>query len=95
MQNKQLENWEKATEELTTLFLEKYFDGETDYYWVGADIGGVLFVGDYFFNFDRIVEAIKYQATKKQLFGFYDLEIETLSNEKEMKMNFKNYIKNK
>lgn len=93
MKNKQLENWEKATQELTSLFLKKYFDNPTDYYFVADDIGGVLYVNDYFFNLDRIVEAIKYKATEKQLFDFYDLEIETLTKGKEMDINFRNYIK--
>lgn len=94
MKNKQIENWEKATEALTVLFLKKYFTVAIDCYWISAEVGGTLCVNDYFFSIERIVEAIKYKATTKQLFDFNDLEIETLTKGKEMKTNFRNYIKN-
>lgn len=92
MKNKQLANWEKAVIALTELFVGEYFDKEADWYFVGDDIGGVLVVNDYFFNLDRIVEAIKYKATEKQLFDFYDLELQNLAIKKQMEMNFRNYI---
>lgn len=87
-----LTKWEKATQELTDLFLEKYFDKDTDWYWIGNEVGSVLMANDYYFNLERIVSAIKYGATEKQLFDFYDKEMEALTKNKEMKINFKNYV---
>lgn len=46
---KPLLNWENATAGIVTIFIEKYFDGEADYFWVGDEVGGVLAVADYFF----------------------------------------------
>ena len=47
-----LKNWEEATEALTFEFILKYFDEGADTYWIGDEIGGVLFVNDWFFNLD-------------------------------------------
>lgn len=95
--NKILENWEKATQELTDYFLKKYFfskEGyEPNWYWIADLVGETLSVNDYFFNLDRIVEAIRYNSTYEQLIGFYDLELEFFSKGKPMETNFCNYLK--
>lgn len=57
-------------------------------YWIGNDIGGVLEISDYYFSFDRMKEALELNATEKQLFDYYDLEVEGKPD-----MNFKNYVK--
>lgn len=97
-QNKILENWEKATNELLQQFLDKYFnekDYEPDWYWISDLIGETLAVNDYFFNLDRIVEAIRYNASKKKLFDFYDLELDYAMKNKPMEINFYHYLKRK
>ena len=99
-ENKELKNWDKATDELAKVFIEKYFGKnyiyDDDYYWIGSQDKDreVLAVNDYFFNLDRIVNAIRYNATEKQLFDYYDKEVEFALKNKEMKINFRNYIKN-
>lgn len=57
-------------------------------YWVGNDIGGILEISDYYFSFDRMKEALELNATEKQLFDYYDLELE-----EKIDINFKNYVK--
>jgi hypothetical protein len=97
-QNKVLENWEKATNELLKQFLDKYFneeDYEPDWYWISNAIGETVEINDYFFNLDRIVEAIRYNASKKKLFDFYDLELDYAMNHKPMEINFYHYLKRK
>ncbi len=73
--NKKLKNYYKAVEELTKEFCKKYFKGVYEYDvndWVGGEIGGVISINDYYFDFKDIEIAIKYKATEKELFGFYD-----------------------
>ena len=92
MNEKQLKQFDKATDKLAEAFVKKYFDKPSDVYWVGNDEDReVLIVNDYFFSLNRIVEAIRYDATEEQLFDYYDLEVE--AGEKGLKVNFRNYIK--
>lgn len=89
-----LKQWEKSTQELTDYFVKKYFDNvASDVYWISDEIGGCLAINDYFFSLDRIVEAIKYRATKKELFDFCDLELKHLSDGKQININFRNYLR--
>ena len=94
--NKQLQLWEEATLELSLHFVERYFgDDVTDVYWISDIIGDILVVNDYFFSLDFITDAIRYNATEKQLFDFYDLKLEFDTQDKPMEINFRNFIKNK
>jgi len=94
--NKQLQLWEEATLELSLHFVERYFgDDVTDVFWISDIIGDVLVVNDYFFSLDFITDAIRYNATEKQLFDFYDLKLEFDTQDKPMEINFRNFIKNK
>lgn len=73
--NKKLKNYYKAVEELTKEFCKKYFKGVYEYDvndWAGVEIGEIICINDYYFDFKNIVIAIKYKATEKELFGFYD-----------------------
>ena len=77
--NKYLKNYYNSVEELTKHFCKKYFKGVYEYDvndWVGCNIGGIIFINDYYFDFKNIVIAIKYKATKKELFGYYDFSYE-------------------
>ena len=93
--NKQLLVWEKVTQVLADDFVKLYFGSDTEAYWVGEDIGfGVLVAGDYFFDLKRIVEALKFKATEKQLFDYYDLEIESANKGSlPLEVTFENYLK--
>lgn len=93
-QKELFKNWEESTDEITQEFVRKYFGRDAEYFWIAEDVGGVLMVGDYYFNLDRIVEAIKYDATRSQLFDFYDMELEkAYSSQERLNINFRTYIK--
>lgn len=90
---KELEVYYKAIEDLTKVFCEKYFKDVYKYNiedWV--DIGGVICINDYWFSLNDIEISIKYNATKKELFDFYDYNLD--KNLKiENVMSFENYLK--
>ncbi len=91
---KELLNWEKETNKLKNIFIKRYFGKDaSDIFWVANITGEILMVNDYFFSLDRIIEAIRYNATREQLFDFYDLELATISEEKKMEIDFRNYVK--
>lgn len=86
--------WEVATQNLANVFVKKYFGSSvSDVYWTNDEVGGVLVINDYFFNLDRIVDAMKYTASKKKFFEYYDSELDASMADKSLKVNFKNYLK--
>jgi hypothetical protein len=94
--NKKLAEWQVVTYELVEEFVKLYFtyeDGSRpDWRWVGDDIGGIVDINDwYLFDLDRIVEAIKYNCSKKILLHYYE-DLMDLEGKK-LGVNFKNYIK--
>jgi len=89
-----LKNWEEETNIVTREFVRKYFGKDADYYWIADDVGGVLNVGDYFFNLDRIIESIRYSATIHDLFTFYDMEMDSACGlTDKLSINFRTFIK--
>ena len=94
---KELKNWEKATQKLVEAFIKRYYDAnldDVDFYWVGDEIGTILFVNDEFWNIDRVREAFVIRASKKELFDYYYMELD-LAMEKNQKLdiNFVNYVR--
>lgn len=93
-----IKNWEKATQELAESFARKYYtyeeDGEEyfnpDMYWVGDEIGDILFINDDVYSVDRMLKALKLNATYDQLWDFAQYEI---SENKKQSINFENFIK--
>ena len=70
---KELKAYYTAVEDLTKLFAKKYFKGVYEYNvndWV--DIGGVIRINDYYFDFRDIKLALEYKATENELFDYYD-----------------------
>lgn len=73
--NKYLKNYYNAVEELTKEFCKKYFKGVYEYDvndWIGGNIGGVIHINDYYFDFRDIKIALEYKPTKDELFDYYD-----------------------
>lgn len=90
-----LKGYTDAVESLAQLFLDKYFpeqDYKEDCFWVGDRIGDVFHVNSYYFNVDRMREAIELDATYDQLIDYYDAEIDYASGEGDKIASFKNYI---
>lgn len=93
MKNKKLIAWQKATNALAQEFCNKYFDGTVNWRWTGEDIGGIIEVGEYFFNLDRIVESLEINCSLDLLIGFYDYEMECHHDKNLPKYNFKTWVK--
>lgn len=93
-----IENLRTATEEVARAFTEKYFPDEEygeDTFWVADEVGSVFFVADYFFNVNRMVEALELDATYEQISDYIDLEVEHAMKEDgtPTPVNFKNFVK--
>jgi len=83
----------KEEDNLSKLFVKKYFGKDaTEVYWVADMIGGVLLVNDYFFNFDNIKDFLIYGYSKKKMFEYYDYALK-MSEKNESPINIKNYKK--
>lgn len=92
---KLIENYENNIIDITKVFCKKYFGDCYKYNdddWVSIDIGGVISINDYFFNFNDILIAIKYKATKKELFGYYDYSLDNYQRNKFVP-SFEYYLK--
>ena len=96
---KVIDNWEEATQKLAIHFVHTYFEEPeylVDWWWVADNIGDVLFVNDYWFQLERIVEAIISDATFEQLTDYYEYEYEHSQSDNcgiPPPINFKNYLK--
>lgn len=95
---KELKNFDKATDALAKVFVEKYFGKDykedDDYYWIGINDEDreVLSIGDYFFNLDDIVNFIRYKYTEKEMFKYYDYRLDNDTRNKYL-TNIKNWKK--
>lgn len=83
-------NWEWTTQEIANLFVEKYFGKENDAWWIGNEVGGVLGIGDYFFNVDQMADFLKYNYSKKKMFDYYFYSLE-MHEKGEKPWNIKTY----
>lgn len=92
--NKHLTNWYEATQDLVEGFIATYFVDENvpreelEVYWVADEIGGVLVIGNYFFDMYTITTAIRVSCPEKKLFEWYDHTIE-----KENDINLDHYLR--
>lgn len=98
--NKELKSYYKSIEDLTKLFCKRYFNEVYKYNtenWVGRDIGGIIEINDYYFSMSNIEHAIKHNATKKELFKWYDYSLDKASRKPKKgelpQMNLENYLK--
>jgi len=85
--DKIINNYEEACQDIAEKINEVYFDGEANIDWVAGDIGGIATISDYFFDMNYMTDALKYGASEKQFFDFYQLGMEEKHS-----CNFKNYI---
>lgn len=93
---KEIKVWRNATEEVAKVFIKKYFPDERyaiDTFWVADRVGDVFCVADYFYNIDRMIEAIELKATSKQLNDFYNMELDCGMRDAPLPINFRNYLK--
>lgn len=66
--------YEDACNGVALLFADTYFD-TYDMDWIGDDVGGVLGINDYFFNMEDMLTFLKENATKDEVFDYYDANI--------------------
>ena len=84
-------NYENSVNKLTTLFANRYFE-DADFYWIGDEIGGVISINDCFFNFTDILDYIKNNYSKEQVFKYYDYALDEATEDR-TPINIKNYLK--
>jgi hypothetical protein len=78
----EIRDWEKRTNEIVENWLVKMFDledEEVDYWWIADSVGGVFNFGDYFVNFDAVLEYYKHNLKPEDFFSWYDF---CLTNQK-------------
>jgi hypothetical protein len=85
-----IEEWEEATENLKEYFVDKYFK-DAEYWWVADEVGGVLYVNDYFFDLADVVDYIRYNYPRKKMFEYYEYQLKC-DGEGVTPINIKNYI---
>lgn len=88
-----LRNYEKAIQDLADCFVEKYFDKDADCWWVGDRVGDVFFVNNYWFDVERMREALEFGATADQLFEFQNHELEMFQRNEKANCNFISYLR--
>lgn len=86
-----LSKWEKSVNELRDCFVKMYFGEEVEMWWVADEVGGVLQVNDYFFNLHDIVDYIRYDYSKEDMFGYYDYCVDMPMGDRPI--NIKNWRK--
>lgn len=69
-----IEVWENMTNDICELFIRKYFgkleDVET--WWVSNEIGGTMYVNDHFFTLNDVLECLRDDVPKKEMFSYYE-----------------------
>jgi len=88
-----LKDYEKACDMLANEFAHKYFSKGVEIWWIADEVGGVLCVGDYFFNIRDIADFIRYKYTRKMLFKYYDYVFKE-HQAKRIPINIKNFKSN-
>ena len=87
-----LSAWEQATDDLAAYFANRYFSKDSERYWIGGDIGGVLQINDYFYDLVNIVDFLRYNYSRDKMFEYYDNRLEAQTKNKTF-MNIKSWIK--
>jgi len=76
---------EKSIQEFTDYFIKRYFV-EPEWYLIGDDIGGVLYVNDHFFDFKDMIDYVRYDYTFDEMAEHYEARVEN-----KIKINIKNW----
>ena len=68
---KQIKELEKAITKFTDYFIKRYFGKDVDMFWVGDEVGDVLYVNDYFFDLNKMIDYVKYDYSFDELYDHY------------------------
>jgi hypothetical protein len=93
MINKELNDWEKASDNLANFFAKKYFGKDVEQWWVGDCTGDVYYINDRFFSISDMVDFIRHKYSAKMMFEYYDQKLACDMKDKEWRYNIKNYKK--
>lgn len=88
---KLINDWERATNDLCNHFILKYFGKDADTYWVADEVGGVLYINDYFMNLNLVLDFLKYRYSKKKMFEYMDYYLKCHEDKADYVINIKNY----
>ena len=82
MTNQLIKEYEKIVESVASDFCSKYFKTD-DFYFVADDrIDGPLYVNDYWFQLEDMLNYMRYKYTSKQMFEHYDHALEERTKDK-------------
>ena len=70
-----IKQWEGLTDEIVDQFLRDYFDDNAPY-WDWVSVGGVFNYGDYWLDFQIVLDCYRLGVTDIQLLNWYDSSIE-------------------
>lgn len=87
-----LQNYYNACEQVRVVFEQKYFGVKEDIesWWVGDDVGGVLYINDHFFNLSTMIDFLRHRYSQKMMFDYYEYALEEQSA-KRLPINIKNW----
>lgn len=75
MMKEQIKQWQKLTDRIVDQFLRDYFDDNSPY-WDWVSVGGVFSYGDYWLDFQIVLDCYRLGVTDIQLLNWYDSSIE-------------------
>lgn len=70
-----IKQWEELTDEIVDQFLFDYMDDNAPY-WHWVSVGGVFNYGDYFFDFQTVLDCYRLEVTYTELLNWYDSSLE-------------------
>jgi len=95
-EEKIVKQWEEVSDLVAGCFILRYFSDSLDNinkYWFNGDKGTTIVINNYAFDLERMIEALKLEATSKQLFDFYDIELLFSQKDKSVGITFEDYVK--
>ena len=87
-----IEEYNAICTKIGAIFAQKYFDLDTEYWWAGSEIGGVIFINVYHFSMTDMLEYMKYGYSKKKMFEHVEYRLDCIYKHISP-TNIKNYKK--
>ena len=88
-----LKNVEEILEKTRFFFVNKYFGKEHKSFWSGSKVGTTLHVADYTFTIEEVLEFLRNNASREQMFGYREYQEEEFQINREP-LDFKKYKQN-
>jgi hypothetical protein len=80
---KQIEEWQKLTNQITEKWIVEYFELDEEdiedgisYNWIGDSVGGIFEFSDMFIGFNDILDCYKHNISKEKFHLWYEYCIE-------------------